>query len=141
MSTASLPLIRSMTRPMTTLRSAVGLLDLVPDFHLLGFFARENDAPFAILGALEQHVDDVARLNGDLAVLVEEFADLDDAFGLITDVDDHFGGRHLEDGALDDLAFRDVPEAAIVDVEELRVLLLIDCVVVVAAWTGAMSPP
>ena len=34
--------------------------------------------------------DDIARLNGDLAVFVEEFVDLDDAFGLVADVDDHF---------------------------------------------------
>ena len=40
----------------------VGLLDLVPDLHLLGFFAREDDVAFAIFGALQQHVDDVARL-------------------------------------------------------------------------------
>ena len=56
----------------------------------------------------------------------------DDAFGLVADVDDDFGGRHLEDRALDDLAFRDVPEAVIVDVEELGVLLGVDRVVVVA---------
>mgnify|MGYP003694602545 FL=1 len=53
----------------------IGLLDLVPDLHLLGFFAREDDVAFAIFGALEQHVDDVARLHGDLAVLVEELVD------------------------------------------------------------------
>ena len=53
----------------------VGLLDLVPDLHLLGFFAREHDVAFAILGALEQHVDDVAGLHGDLAGLVEELVD------------------------------------------------------------------
>ena len=45
----------------------VGLLDLVPDLHLLGFFAREDDVAFAVFGALEQHVDDVAGLHGDLA--------------------------------------------------------------------------
>ena len=44
----------------------IGLLDLVPDLHLLGFFAREDDVAFAVFGALEQHVDDVARLDGDL---------------------------------------------------------------------------
>ena len=71
----------------------IGLLDLVPDLHLLGFFAREDDVAFAILGALEQHVDDVAGLDGDLAVLVEELADRDDAFGLVADVDDHFRRR------------------------------------------------
>ena len=71
----------------------VGLLDLVPDLHLLGFFAREDDVAFAVFGALEQHVDDVAGLHGDLAVLVEELVDGDDAFGLVADVDDHFGWR------------------------------------------------
>ena len=79
MSTARPPLIRSMTRPMTTLLLGVGLLDLVPDLHLLGFFAREDDVAFAILGALEQHVDDVAGLHGDLAGLVDELVDGDDA--------------------------------------------------------------
>ena len=44
----------------------VGLLDLVPDLHLLGFFAREDDVAFAVFGAFEQHVDDVAGLDGDL---------------------------------------------------------------------------
>src|SRR5262245_13475431 len=43
----------------------VGLLDLVPDLHLLGLLAREHDVAVAILGALEQHVDRVTRLNGD----------------------------------------------------------------------------
>jgi hypothetical protein len=43
----------------------VGLLDLVPDLHLLRFFAGEDDVAFAIFGSLEQHVDDVARLDGD----------------------------------------------------------------------------
>ena len=40
----------------------IGLLDLVPNLHLLGFFARQDDVAFAILGPLEQHVDDVALL-------------------------------------------------------------------------------
>ena len=71
----------------------VGLLDLVPDLHLLGFFAREDDVAFAVFGALEQHVDDVAGLDGDLAVLVEELVDRDDAFGLVADVDDDFRRR------------------------------------------------
>ena len=37
-----------------------GALDLVPNLHLLGLLAREHDVAFTILGALEQHVDDVA---------------------------------------------------------------------------------
>ncbi len=110
----------------------IGLLDLVPDLHLLGFFAREDDVAFAVFRALEQHVDDVAGLNGDLAVLVEELVDRDDAFGFVADVDDHFRRGHLENRPLDDLTFRDVPEAVIVGIEQPCVLGRIDLVVVVA---------
>ncbi len=52
-----------------------GLLDLVPNLHLLGLLARQHDVAVAVFGALEQHVDDVARLRGDLAALVDEFFD------------------------------------------------------------------
>ena len=95
-----------------------GLLDLVPDLHLLGFFAREDDVAVAVLGALEQHVDDVARLHHHRAVLVEELVDRDDALGLVADVDDDFVVGDLQDRALDDLAFRDISEAVIVKVQE-----------------------
>ncbi len=110
----------------------VGLLDLVPDLHLLRFFAREDDVAVAIFGALEQHVDDVAGFDGDLAGLVQELRNRDDAFGLVADVDDHFRRGHLEHGALDDLAFRDVSKAVIVDFEESIELFAVDLVVVFA---------
>src|SRR5262245_32047290 len=85
----------------------VGLLDLVPDLHLLRFFARQHDVAFAVLRPLEQDVDNVAGFDRDVAVLVQELRNRDDAFGLVADVDNHFGRRHFEHGALDDLAFRD----------------------------------
>ena len=107
----------------------VGLLDVVPDLHLLGFFAREDDVAFTVFGALEQHVDDVAGLDGDLAGLVDELVDRDDAFGLVADVDDDFRRRDFEDGSLDDLTFRDVAEAGIVKVQKARILLRIDLIV------------
>ena len=121
MSTARPPLIRSMTRPMTTFLSTIGLLHVVPDLHLLRFFAGEDDVAVAVLGALQQHVHDVAGLNGDLAVLVQELLDPDDAFRLVPDVDDDLGLGDLQDRALDHLAFRDVAEAAVVEVEQLGV--------------------
>src|SRR5262245_18419202 len=108
----------------------IGLLDLVPDLHLLRFFAREDDVALAVLGALEQHVDDVAGLHRDLAVLVEELVDRDDAFRLVADVDDDFRGSQLENRPLDDLAFRDVSEAAIVDVQQPGVFVRIELIVV-----------
>ena len=63
-------------------------------------------------------------------VLVDELVDGDDALGLVADVDDDFGRRDLEDGSLDDLAFRDVAEAAIVKVQKAGVFLRIDLIVV-----------
>ena len=68
----------------------IGLLDFVPDLHLLGFFTREHHVTFAVLGALEQHVDDVAGLHGDLAGLVDELVDGNDPLGLVADVDNDF---------------------------------------------------
>ena len=121
----------------------VGLLDLVPDLHLLGLLARQHDVAFAVFGALEQHVDHVARLHGDLAVLVEELVNLDETFGLVADVDDDRGVGDLEHRALDDLAFRHVAEAVVVDVEHGRELLRIHVLVVhrLEGRTGGLASP
>ena len=107
----------------------IGLLDLVPDLHLLGFFAREHDVAVAVLGALEQHVDNVARLHGDLAGLIDEFVDRNDSLGLVSDVDDDFRRRDFQHRPLHDLAFRDVAEAGIVKVQKACVFLRIDLIV------------
>ena len=108
----------------------VRALDLVPDLHLLGFFAREDDVAVAVFGLLEQHVDDVAGLHGDLPVLVEELLDRDDALGLESDIDHHFGVGDLQHRSLDDLAFRDVAEAVIVKVQQTGIFRRIYLVVV-----------
>src|SRR6185503_18559947 len=110
----------------------VGLLDLVPDLHLLGFLAREDDVAFAVFGTFEQDVDDVAGLNRDFAALVEELVDRDDAFGFVTDVDDDFGGSDFENRSLDDFAFRDVAEAVIVGIQQPGILGRVDLLVVFA---------
>ncbi len=107
----------------------IGLLDLVPDLHLLGFFAREHDVAVAIFRALEQHVDRVAGLHGHFAALVEKFVDADDAFGFVADVDDNFRRGDFEHCALHHLAFRDVPEAVIVDVEHPGEFLGVDILI------------
>src|SRR5690606_15905413 len=65
----------------------------------------------------------------DLPVLVDELVDGDDPLGLVPDVDDHLGRGDFEYGPLDDFTFRDIPEAAIVKVEEARVFLRIDRIV------------
>ena len=104
----------------------VGLLDLVPDLHLLGLLAREHDVAVAILGPLEQHVDGVARMDHRIAVLVVELRQRDQAFRLVADVDDHLGVGHPEHGALDDLALGDVLQAALVEGDQAGVLFRID---------------
>ena len=121
----------------------VGLLDLVPDLHLLGLLAREHDVAFAILGALEQHVDHVARLDGYVAMLVEEFADWDEAFGFVADVDYDVGFGDLEDGALDDLAFRHVSKAVVINAEHGRKLLRIHPLVMQRfySWARSLASP
>ena len=78
----------------------------------------------------EQHVDGVAGLNGDVAVFVEELVNLDETFGLVADVHDDGGLGDLQDRALDDLAFRHVAEAVVVDVEHGRKLLRVHVLVV-----------
>ena len=100
-----------------------GALDLVPNLHLLGLLARQHDVAFTIFGALEQHVDDVAGLHGDLSGLVEELVDGDDALGLVADVDDDFDVGDFENRALDDFAFCYIPEAVIVKVQQAGVFL------------------
>jgi hypothetical protein len=111
----------------------VGLLDLVPDLHLLGFFAREDDVAVAVFRALEQDVDDIARLHGHLALLVDELVCGNHAFRLEPDVDDYRRRGDTEHRALHDLAFRNAPEAGIVLLEKTRVLLRIR---VVVFWGG-----
>ena len=107
-----------------------GGLDLVPNLHLLGFFARQDDVALAILCPLEQHVDDVARLRHHLTALVDELLEGNDALGLESDVDHDLGRRHLHHRALDDFAFRQVAEAVIVHVDQPSKLLRVNIVVV-----------
>ena len=109
-----------------------GLLDLVPDLHLLGLLARKHDVAFAVFGALEQDIDDVARLRRHLAGLINELFDRNDAFRFEADVHDHFRRRDFHDRALDDFTFRDVSEAGIVKLDQARILLRIDVLRVVA---------
>ena len=107
-----------------------GAFNFVPNLHLLGFFAREDDVAFTVFGALEQHVNDVALANNDLAGFVEELFDGDDAFRLVADVDYDFVCGDLENGPLDDFTFREVAEAVIVKVQQAGILLWVGVIVV-----------
>ncbi len=108
----------------------IGALDLVPDLHLLGLLAREHDMAVPIFGPLEQHVDNVAGLHGDLTAFVGELVDGNHAFRLEADIDNDLVVGDLQHGPLDHFAFRDVAEAGIVKVQKTRILLRIDVVIV-----------
>ncbi len=112
------------------------LLDVVPNLHLLRFFAGENDVAVPVLGALQEDVHGVPGLDRDLAVLVHEFLDADDPLGLVADVHDHLGVGDLQDRALDHFAFRDVAEAAVVEIEKLGVLRRVGVELVTGVPTG-----
>ncbi len=96
---------------------------------------------FAILGTLEQHVYRVARLDGHVAVLVEEFVNLDETFGLVADVNDDGAFGDLQNRALDDLPFRHVAEAVVVDAEHGRELLRVHVLVVHRLESGPTRFP
>ena len=79
--------------------------------------------PFAVFRALKQHVHEVAGVDGDLAGLVDEFFDGNDPFGLEADIHHDFGRGDFHHRALDDLTFREVAEAGIVQFHQTRKLL------------------
>jgi hypothetical protein len=61
---------------------------------------REEDIAFHLLAVVDHHIDDVAALNRDLASRRLELFDRDDAFGLISEIDDHIFGGDAKDGTL-----------------------------------------
>ena len=76
--------------------------DLFPVLLLRGLFLGEDDHALVVLEALEQHFDFAADFE---RFAVFEFAEADDALGLVADVDEDFIGAFLQDASLDDTAF------------------------------------
>ncbi len=79
-----------------------GLLDLVPDLHLLGALAAEAHIAVGVLQHLEQHFDHIAHLDALGAVGVVELVKVDGARPLVADVDDDVLAADLHDDATDD---------------------------------------
>lgn len=80
----------------------VGLLELIPDERALGLLAREHGLAEAVLDAVERDLDLVADLDADLAVVLAELLDRDDALGLEARIDDDDVVLHVDDDADDD---------------------------------------
>ncbi len=64
------------------------LFKLVPHHRALGFLARQHGLAEAVFERIQRHLDLVTDANVDLAFLVTELLDRDDAFGLQAGVDD-----------------------------------------------------
>ena len=83
--------------------------DLVPVLAIGGFLLREHDHAFVVLEALEQHIDFVA----DFEVFdVLKFAERNDAFGFVTDVDQHFARSHFQNSSFNDASLPGNPASA-----------------------------
>ena len=76
--------------------------DLFPVLLLRGLFLGEDDHALVVFEALEQDFDFVADFQ---FVGLVEFAEADDALGLVADVDEDFVGTLLQDASADDTAF------------------------------------
>ena len=81
--------------------------DLVPHLHLVGLLLGEDAHPGLVLTRLEEHLDLVTFLDGDLTLVGGELRERDLALALEADVDDREVLRDLDDSTLDDLAFLD----------------------------------
>src|SRR5690554_1060703 len=78
--------------------------DLIPDLELIGLLLGETDEAVLVFFGLDENVDRVSLLDGDLTGAVHEFVDGDESLGFEADVDDDVVATHLEDGAADDIA-------------------------------------
>ncbi len=107
----------------------VGALHLGPAAHALGLGVGEEDVALLVLGLLEQDIDFLADVDGELPATVGELLDGDQAFRLVPHVDDHRVGRDADDAPRHDLTLGEIAHALVVQFEELavfvRVLLLI----------------
>ena len=85
----------------------VGALDRIPDLQALGLFFRQHDVAVIVLGLFQQDIDPIPDGDHDFATDSAEFLDVDDTFGLVPDVDDHFFLEDFQDGTVDDRTFLD----------------------------------
>ncbi len=98
-----------------------GVLDAIPDLDEVGALLGEDDQAVLVLHLLEEDLDLVTDLD---ALESRELVRLDDALGLETDVDEHFGRRDLEHTPTDDLSLFEILERLLVERFELEPLFI-----------------
>ncbi len=100
----------------------VGLVEVVPDAQARGAGMREQHVAFRLLALLDHHIDHVAGLHRHFAARRAKLLDGDDAFGLVSEIDDHVLGGDSKDGALQNFVGRGRGEVAVI-VEKILVVL------------------
>ena len=95
---------------------------IVPDPQAGGAGVRKQDVPFGLLAMFDHDVHDVAGLDRNVAAGILELLDRDDAFGLVSEVDDHVFGGNPQDNALQNFVGGGRGEVAII-VEKILVVL------------------
>ena len=83
----------------------VGAAQLLPGLHLHGSGAREDGIAVLVFEALDEHVDFIAGLDGQVAAAVNKLLARHDAFGFVADVNHHVFVGDADDRATNDLAF------------------------------------
>ncbi len=102
--------------------AAHDLLDALPGPLVLGSLLRQDEAALLVLLLEDERLDVVADLHhfGRVDVLPDrEFLRRDDAFGLVSDVEEHLVAVHLHDGALHEVAVLEVLERFLDGLDEL----------------------
>src|ERR1035437_3789567 len=76
-------------------------LEIVPDAQARGLGVGEQHVAFHVFAAVDHDVDHIAALHRHFAGGGLKLVDGDDAFGLVSEIDDDVFGGDAEDGALD----------------------------------------
>ena len=100
------------------------LLQVVPGAQLAGLLVRQKHVAFGLrTGAVHHHVDQVAGLNVNTAVGRHELLDRNQAFRLVSEIDNYIFVGDVDNAALQQFAFVRRREVAVV-VDELLVFRL-----------------
>ena len=113
----------------------VGLFEVVPNAQPGGPRMGEQDVSFNLLAMVDHHVHDVAGPDGDFAARTLKLLDRNEAFGLVSEIDDDVFGGQAENGSLQYLIGGGRREMAVVVEQffvavrrclvQLRVILLV----------------
>ena len=83
----------------------VGVLDVFPDLDFLGLFLGQDDVAVVVFRVFQQDIDDIADGDGELPAGIDELSNGNNAFRLVSDIDDNVGAGDFQNSALHHFAF------------------------------------